>query len=140
MTPPKRLCGIGTKQVREITGCTLSQLRYWDEIGLVHPGVQAPGGHMGIERIYRLEEVVALLGIQSLRQAGWTLQRIGRVLRSVAPIHSRARKIMDTGAARAMVQANANGATTNRETLEAGSRQWCRALDALVQQSNGHFS
>lgn len=81
MTLPKRPQGFNAKRASKLTGCTLHQLRYWDEIALVRPSVQAPEGHQGIERIYCLKDLIVLRAIRKLKDAGLPLQRIGKVMR-----------------------------------------------------------
>lgn len=60
------------------TGCTHSQLRYWDTVGLVRPSVRPTNGKAGVRRCYAFADLVALRSIKSLLDAGVTLQRVRR--------------------------------------------------------------
>jgi len=60
------------------TGTTGNQLRYWDKIGLVKPGIQATGGRPGVRRLYSFRDLVALKVVKSLLDGGMSLQRVRR--------------------------------------------------------------
>ena len=56
-------------QAARLTGCSSSQLRYWDKIGLVAP-----------ERGYSFRHLVALRLVRSLLDAGLPLQRVRKAV------------------------------------------------------------
>jgi len=68
--------GFSADQASRFTGCTAHQLRYWDRISLVKPGVQATGGRPGVKRLYSFRDLVSLRVIKSLLDGGMSLQRI----------------------------------------------------------------
>ena len=70
--------GFTAHQASRLTGCTPRQLRYWDQIGLVIPSVQATGGRPGVPRVYAFRDLVALRCVKSLLDGGMSLQRIRR--------------------------------------------------------------
>jgi DNA-binding transcriptional MerR regulator len=70
--------GFTAHQASKFTGCTPRQLRYWDQIGLVKPTVQATGGRPGVPRMYSFRDLVALKVVRSLLDGGMSLQRVRR--------------------------------------------------------------
>lgn len=70
--------GFTADQASRFTGCTAHQLRYWDRIGLVKPGVQSTGGRPGVRRLYSFRDLVALRVVCSLLDGGMSLQRVRR--------------------------------------------------------------
>src|SRR2546426_9340528 len=70
--------GFTAHQACKFTGCTSRQLRYWDQIGLVEPGIQKTGGRPGIPRLYSFRDLVALRVVKSLLDGGMSLQRVRR--------------------------------------------------------------
>ncbi len=70
--------GFSAHQASRFTGCTAHQLRYWDRIGLLKPGVQSTGGRPGVRRLYSFRDLVALKVIRSLLDAGMSLQQVRR--------------------------------------------------------------
>lgn len=70
--------GFGVLQACRFTGCTTHQLRYWDKIGLVRPGVQETGGRPGVRRLYSFRDLVALRVVKALLEGGMSLQRVRR--------------------------------------------------------------
>jgi len=70
--------GFTALQASRFTGTTGNQLRYWDKIGLVKPGVQATGGRPGVRRMYSFRDLIALKVVKSLLDGGTTLQRVRR--------------------------------------------------------------
>jgi DNA-binding transcriptional MerR regulator len=64
-----------SRRVTEITGISLRQLQWWDERGIVVP---AREGH---KRIYSLDDVAEIAVICELRERGFSLQKIRRVIR-----------------------------------------------------------
>jgi DNA-binding transcriptional MerR regulator len=70
--------GFTSLQASRFTGTTGNQLRYWDKIGLVKPGVQATGGRPGVRRVYTFRDLVSLKVIKSLLDGGMSLQRVRR--------------------------------------------------------------
>jgi DNA-binding transcriptional MerR regulator len=70
--------GFTALQASRFTGTTGNQLRYWDKIGLVKPGVQTTGGRPGVRRLYSFRDLVALKVVKSLLDGGMSLQRVRR--------------------------------------------------------------
>jgi len=64
-----------SRQVAALTGLSLRQLQWWDEQNIVVP---AREGH---RRIYSLDDVAEVAVIRELRQRGFSLQKIRRVIR-----------------------------------------------------------
>ena len=64
-----------SREVAELTGISARQLQWWDEQRIVVP---AREGH---RRIYSLEDLAEVAVICELRQRGFSLQKIRRVLR-----------------------------------------------------------
>ena len=63
-----------SSQVVEFTGITLRQLQWWDERGMVVPRRQ---GH---RRLYSMEDLAEVAVICELRQRGFSLQRVRKVM------------------------------------------------------------
>jgi DNA-binding transcriptional MerR regulator len=72
--------GFSAEQASRYTGCTAHQLRYWDRISLVTPGVQATGGRPGVKRLYSFRDLVSLRVIKYLLDGGMSLQRIRKAM------------------------------------------------------------
>jgi DNA-binding transcriptional MerR regulator len=72
--------GFTADQTMRFTGCTAHQLRYWDRIGLVRPGVQGTGGRPGVRRLYSFRDLVSLRVIKSLLDGGMSLQRVRKAI------------------------------------------------------------
>lgn len=70
--------GFTSLQASRFTGCTGNQLRYWDKIGLVRPGIQETGGRPGVRRLYSFRDLIALKVVKSLLDGGMSLQRVRR--------------------------------------------------------------
>ncbi len=70
--------GFTAQQASRLTGCTQHQLRYWDRVGLVRPGIQGTGGRPGVRRLYSFRDLVALRVVRSLLDNGMSLQRVRR--------------------------------------------------------------
>jgi DNA-binding transcriptional MerR regulator len=70
--------GFTALQASRFTGITPNQLRYWDKIGLVKPGVQGTGGRPGVRRLYSFRDLVTLKVVKSLLDGGMSLQRVRR--------------------------------------------------------------
>ena len=64
-----------SNQVVALTGISLRQLQWWDERGLVSPARQ------GRNRLYSLADLTEISVICELRQRGFSLQRVRRVIR-----------------------------------------------------------
>jgi DNA-binding transcriptional MerR regulator len=64
-----------SNEVIAFTGISARQLQWWDERGVVTPGRQ---GH---RRIYSWDELVTVAVIRQLRQRGFSLQRMRKVIR-----------------------------------------------------------
>jgi DNA-binding transcriptional MerR regulator len=67
-------CSIG--EVARLTGFSERQIRYYEKKGLVSPR-RTPGG----QRIYSPQDVKRIRTIKRLREEGYSLQRIARLLR-----------------------------------------------------------
>ena len=70
--------GFTSHQACRLTGCTPRQLRYWDQVGLVKPGVRQTGGRPGVPRLYSFRDLIALRVVKSLLDGGMSLQRVRR--------------------------------------------------------------
>jgi DNA-binding transcriptional MerR regulator len=70
--------GFGVLQASRLTGCTVHQLRYWDQIGLVRPTIQSTGGRPGVRRLYSFRDLVALKVVMALLDGGMSLQKVRR--------------------------------------------------------------
>ena len=70
--------GFTAQQACRLTGCTPHQLRYWDRVGLVKPGIQGTGGRPGRRRLYAFRDLVALRVVKSLLDNGMSVQRVRR--------------------------------------------------------------
>jgi DNA-binding transcriptional MerR regulator len=64
-----------SRDVVALTGITPRQLQWWDECGIVAP---AREGH---RRLYAMEDLVEVAVICELRQRGFSLQRVRKVMR-----------------------------------------------------------
>ena len=64
-----------TREVVELTGISPRQLQWWDERGIVVP---AREGHA---RVYSLDDLAEVAVICELRERGFSLQKIRRVIR-----------------------------------------------------------
>ncbi|MGO9125790.1 MAG: MerR family transcriptional regulator [Terriglobales bacterium] len=64
-----------TREVIQFTGITPRQLQWWDERGIVVP---AREGH---RRLYSMEDLAEVAVICELRQRGFSLQRVRKVMR-----------------------------------------------------------
>lgn len=68
-------------QATRLTGCSVSQIRYWDRVGLVTPSL---GG--GRSRRYTFPDLVALRMVRSLLDAGLPLRRIRRAVEQLRTV------------------------------------------------------
>jgi DNA-binding transcriptional MerR regulator len=64
-----------SREVVALTGITPRQLQWWDERGIVVPARD------GRRRLYSMEDLSEIAVICELRQRGFSLQRMGKVLR-----------------------------------------------------------
>jgi len=64
-----------SREVIELTGITPRQLQWWDERGIVVPSRQ---GH---RRMYSMEDLAEVAVICELRERGFSLQRVRKVVR-----------------------------------------------------------
>lgn len=67
---------ISIKEVTKQTGLTVRTMRYYDQIGLLHPAGKTEGGH----RLYGEKEIKKLQEIQFLKTIGFSLQEIKEML------------------------------------------------------------
>ncbi|MGH2704582.1 MAG: MerR family transcriptional regulator [Actinomycetota bacterium] len=70
--------GFNVEAASRLTACTRHQLRYWDQIGLLRPGIQGTGGRPGVRRLYSFRDLVALRVVKSLLDQGMSLQKLRR--------------------------------------------------------------
>jgi DNA-binding transcriptional MerR regulator len=63
-------------KLASLTGVSIRTLHHYDEIALLSPSHRSPSGH----RFYRREEVIRLRRILSLRQMGFSLDQIRKML------------------------------------------------------------
>ena len=70
--------GFNARKTCRVTGCTPSQLRYWDTVGLLKPSIQGTDGRAGRRRVYSFEDLVVLRGVRGLKDGGLSIQRIRR--------------------------------------------------------------
>jgi DNA-binding transcriptional MerR regulator len=64
-----------SNEVVELTGITPRQLQWWDERGIVRPERE---GH---RRLYSMDDVAEVAVIVELRDKGFSLQRVRKVMR-----------------------------------------------------------
>jgi len=64
-----------SREIAQLTGITPRQLQWWDERGVVVP---AREGH---RRLYSMEDLAEVAVICQLRQKGFSLQRVRKVMR-----------------------------------------------------------
>lgn len=64
-----------SREVVRLTGTTLRQLQWWDERGIVRPARQ------GRRRVYSMEDLSEVAVICELRDRGFSLQRMRKVVR-----------------------------------------------------------
>jgi DNA-binding transcriptional MerR regulator len=81
------------------TGLTVRTLHHYDALGLLQPSARTGGGH----RVYTARDVVRLQQIVSLRQMGFPLAEIGRLLKrrdvsAVAVLRAHLARLRDTTA------------------------------------------
>ncbi len=66
-----------SREVLALTGITARQLQWWDERGLVVPV------HQGHRRSYSLDDLAEVAILCELRQRGFSLQRVRKVMRFI---------------------------------------------------------
>jgi DNA-binding transcriptional MerR regulator len=131
--------GFTAMQACRFTGCTGNQLRYWDKIGLVKPGVQSTGGRPGVRRLYSFRDLIALRVVKSLLDGGMSLQRVRRAytyLRDNAGLddHLSSVRLVTDGSSIFKV------CKTEGEILDAlrqGQMTFTIALDQITTEING---
>jgi DNA-binding transcriptional MerR regulator len=134
--------GFTAEQASRFTGCTAHQLRYWDRIGLVKPGVQSTGGRPGVRRLYSFRDLVALKVVRSLLDGGMSLQRVRRAyefLRKRAGLeeHLSETKLVTDGVSIFKV------CRTDGEVLDAlkeGQMAFFLAIDEIARNVDGRVS
>ena len=77
-----------SREVVHLTGISLRQLQWWDERGIVVP---ARKGHM---RMYSLDDLAEIAVICELRERGFSLQKVRRVVRFLQ--RELSRRLVDT--------------------------------------------
>lgn len=68
-----------TTEVANITGFSIRQLDYWAQNEIVVPSIQQAHGQ-GTRKRYAVDDLVPLLCIRRLKQAGWSTQKIRKAL------------------------------------------------------------
>jgi len=71
-----------TKEVVQILGISRRQLQYWAQTELIAPSVKTKGGH----HRYSFEDLVALKATKRLIDAGVSVQRIRKSIRSLRAV------------------------------------------------------
>jgi DNA-binding transcriptional MerR regulator len=131
--------GFTAMQSCRFTGCTGNQLRYWDKIGLVKPGVQSSGGRPGVRRLYSFRDLVSLRVVKSLLDGGMSLQRVRRAyeyLRANAGLddHLSSVKLVTDGSSIFKVCKDEGEIL---DALRQGQMTFCIALDEITREING---
>jgi len=134
--------GFTAMQACRFTGCTGNQLRYWDKIGLVKPGVQSTGGRPGVRRLYSFRDLVSLRVVKSLLDGGMSLQRVRRAyeyLRANAGLddHLSSVKLVTDGSSIFKVCKDEGEIL---DALRQGQMTFCIALDEITREINGGVS
>jgi DNA-binding transcriptional MerR regulator len=78
VTEPSR--SFRSTEACRLTGCTPSQLRYWDSVGLVTPSVASSEGKAGVRRLYAFGDLVRMRSVKNLLDTGLSLQKVRRAL------------------------------------------------------------
>ena len=68
-----------TMEIVHLTGFTERQLGYWDQEGLVKPGIQQSNGS-GSRRLYSVDDLVQLNLIRQLKKHRWSTQKIRKAI------------------------------------------------------------
>ncbi len=76
-----------TIEIVELTGFTERQLGYWDQQGILKPGVQQAIGS-GSRRLYSTEDLEQLNIIRQLKKRGWSTQKIREAITRLRDIMS----------------------------------------------------
>jgi uncharacterized protein (DUF433 family) len=76
--PDVELFAFSAKRARRLTGLTIRQIQYWDEIGFITPSLTSRKGR-GRKRLYSFRDLVALESAAQLRGQGVPLQRLRKV-------------------------------------------------------------
>ncbi len=76
-----------TMEIVELTGFTERQLGYWDQQGILKPGVQQAIGS-GSRRLYSTEDLEQLSIIRQLKKRGWSTQKIREAITRLRDIMS----------------------------------------------------
>jgi DNA-binding transcriptional MerR regulator len=73
-----------TKQVASLCSVSLRQLQWWDEAGLIHPGIkQGQRGGSGRYRIWMQEDIERVRIIRQLREKGVYFSHIASLLKRI---------------------------------------------------------
>ncbi len=78
-TAPLADQGFTSRQASRITGLSQRQIRYWRDTGLLTPSRTTPGGHAR----YDFNDLLAMKTARQLLDAGVSVQRIRRIIRSL---------------------------------------------------------
>jgi len=131
--------GFTAMQACRFTGCTGNQLRYWDKIGLVKPGVQSTGGRPGVRRLYSFRDLVSLRVVKSLLDGGMSLQRVRRAyeyLRANAGLDDQLSSVkLVTDGSSIFKVCKDEGEIL--DALRQGQMTFCIALDEITREING---
>jgi DNA-binding transcriptional MerR regulator len=134
--------GFTADQASRFTGCTSHQLRYWDRVGLVRPGVQSSGGRPGVRRLYSFRDLVALRVVRSLLDGGMSLQRIRRAIE-----YLRKKQALDQHLSEVRLMTDGKSifeiCRNDGEVLDAlkeGQMAFFMAIDDVARSVDGHVS
>jgi DNA-binding transcriptional MerR regulator len=134
--------GFTADQASRFTGCTSHQLRYWDRVGLVRPGVQSSGGRPGVRRLYSFRDLVALRVVRSLLDGGMSLQRIRRAIE-----YLRKKQGLDQHLSEVRLMTDGKSifeiCRNDGEVLDAlkeGQMAFFMAIDDVARSVDGHVS
>jgi len=109
-----------TQEVIRLTGITARQLQWWDERGIVAPARQ---GH---RRTYSFEDLTEVAVICELRNKGFSLQRMRKVVRFLQKEFSKrlAETVSGSSSYHLLTDGRTLSATLRTLTDGAQSRPW----------------
>jgi len=79
------LTSFSTVEVAHATGFSVKQLDYWACRGIVIPSIQQSHGP-GTRKRYSVDDLVKLQFIRQLKHYGWSIQKIGRAIKTLGVI------------------------------------------------------
>jgi DNA-binding transcriptional MerR regulator len=116
-----------TANVASITGFTIRQLDYWAQNGIVVPSIEQAHGQ-GTRKRYAVDDLVPLLCIRRLKQAGWSTQKIRKALTILRDV------LADTDPLRKAVVVDGKGTILAIYKTKAGERVVLDTLSIGGQQ------